>query len=154
MLFTIILCFASLVCHGFEWDLSLFHGFFCSFISSSLLLFTRSDMQYYCIISNSLVTVFDLCRDMYSPHRPRSIPFTTESMMLWSATFGPLARSFMRALRLGNSWATRSGAGSMTICFLGGYLHTIAGPGLAAQGRVPSPCMRCLLLMLLWWLRT
>jgi len=94
MLFTVLFCFGSSACHGFEWDLSLFRDF-CSFFSSSLLLFARSDMQYSCIISNNFVTVFDLRRDMYSPHGPKLIPFTTESMMLWSATLGALARSFM-----------------------------------------------------------
>ena len=74
-LFTILFCFGSSACHGFEWDLSLLHDFFCSFFSSSLLLFARSDMQYSCIISNSFVTVFGLHRDMYSPYGPRLIPF-------------------------------------------------------------------------------
>jgi len=98
-LFTVLFCLGSSACHGFEWDLSLLRDFFCSFFSSSLLLFARSDMQYSCIISNSFVTVFGLRRDMYSPHGPRLIPFTTESMMLWSATLGALARSFMTLWR-------------------------------------------------------
>ena len=90
-LFTVLLYFGSTACHSFEWDLSLLRDFFCSFFSSSLLFFARSDMQYSCIISNNFVTVFGLRQDMYSLHGPKLIPLTTESMMLWSATLGALA---------------------------------------------------------------
>ena len=39
-LFTVLFCLGSPACHGFEWDLSLLRDF-CSFFSSSLLLFAR-----------------------------------------------------------------------------------------------------------------
>ena len=88
-------CFDWSACHGFECDLSLFLAFFCSFISSILHLFSRSDLQYSCIISKSLLTIFDLRLSRYSLHGPRFIPRTVASMILCSATFDPLAQSLM-----------------------------------------------------------
>ena len=74
MALTAFWCFGWSTCHGFVCDLSLFLALFCSFISSILCLFLRSNLQYSFIISKSLLTVFGLCLSRYSPYRPRFIP--------------------------------------------------------------------------------
>ena len=74
MALTAFWCFDWSTCHGFVCDLSLFLALFCSFISSILCLFLRSNLQYSFIISKSLLTVFGLCLSRYSPYRPRFIP--------------------------------------------------------------------------------
>ena len=68
----------------------------CSFISSILRRFPLSETQYSCMISKSLFKVFGLRRSRYYPHGPRLRPAIAASMMVFSSTFGALARSLTR----------------------------------------------------------
>jgi len=68
----------------------------CSFISSILRRFPVSETQYSCMISKSLFKVFSLRCSRYYPHGPRLRPAIAASMMVFSSTFGALARSLTR----------------------------------------------------------
>ena len=63
------------------------------------LPFALFEMQYYCIISKSLLMVFGLRRLRYSPHEPRLRPTTAALKMVFSATSGALAQSLTRWCR-------------------------------------------------------
>ena len=63
------------------------------------LPFALFEMQYYCIISKSLLMVFGLRRLRYSPHEPRLRPTTAALKMVFSAMSGALAQSLTRRCR-------------------------------------------------------